>query len=250
MRSSLIGLGLTILVALGGYLGYAYYKSSKAVDLFNRGLEQAREGNYVEAIEVYTQVIELLPTYARAYQQRALTHMARAENTFERTLQRTWDGSRFTEGYVRVNNEQEYKLAASDFQKFIALDSKRADAYYSLGLVETRLGNLDEAIQSHNKAIELDPTQYLPYAGLAVAYENKSDYGTAIQMWNQALQLASGKDIMLHFSLGGTFEKAQRYGEAIQEYQKFVELVERSGKYNKDSLEKLKEKIKGLRKDR
>ncbi len=96
---------------------------------YNRGVAQAKSGNYKKAIADSTKAIELKPDYAMAYINRGFS-------------------------YDELEN---YQQAIKDYTKAIELKPDLAEAYNLRGIVYARLGNEQRAIGDCSKAVELKP---------------------------------------------------------------------------------------------
>jgi tetratricopeptide (TPR) repeat protein len=75
-------------------------------------------------------------------------------------------------------------------------DGKSATAWYNLALVQQRMGNPDDAIQSVKKAVELNPTYSKAVVLLTVLYLRKGDGRAALEAVEQGLSRRPG-DVML-----------------------------------------------------
>ena len=53
--------------------------------------------------------------------------------------------------------QEKPKLALDDFVKAVALDSKFIDAYYSIAVIQKKLGQYKEAVSNLDKIIEIEP---------------------------------------------------------------------------------------------
>ena len=100
------------------------------------------EGLYEHALEEYDKAIELDPTDAWAYYDRAI-------------------------GYRYLG---EYQLALKDLDKALDLDPKLARAYTDRGITRQGLGQYMEGIQDYDQAIALDPADAKAYYNRSIAY--------------------------------------------------------------------------------
>ena len=100
---------------------------SPAQEHLNKGTAYLDQGEFDEAIEEYTEAIELDPNYTTAYHNRAFV-------------------------YSEIG---EYDKAIADLTKTIELDPNYARAYYGRGLMYESLGKKAEAIADFEKCIQV-----------------------------------------------------------------------------------------------
>ena len=128
---------------------------------FEEGFAADNKGDYLTAINLYTQTLELNPNYARAYHNRGLDY------------QRT----------------QNFGLALEDLNKAIPLEPDSAFMYNSRGTIYRSLKNFNQAISDYDKAIQLDSNYSEAYSNRALAHVELKNYTQAISDCNAALQL-------------------------------------------------------------
>jgi tetratricopeptide (TPR) repeat protein len=155
----------------------------------NRGLVYFKLKEYKKALSDYNKAIILKPDFAVAYCNRGLAHFksARAPGAADR--------------------DKAYNRAILDFTKAIEFDPKHVDAYYNRGLCYNKsfMGiNYDagkpfaseaedafqRALADFDKALELDPSYALAFAGKGSAYyRHGGEYNKAIAEFTKALKL-------------------------------------------------------------
>jgi len=116
---------------------------------------------YQEAIEHYTEAIQLDLNNAVAYYNRGLT-------------------------YHRLGQNQR---AIEDYDKAIQLDPNDALAYGSRGYAYGHLGESQRAIEEYDKAIQLDPYGSIAYYNRGYDYYNLGEHRRAIEDFDKAIQL-------------------------------------------------------------
>ncbi|MBW4561995.1 MAG: tetratricopeptide repeat protein [Mojavia pulchra JT2-VF2] len=133
-------------------------------ELFEEGVKTYERGNYKEAVKTFTQVIELNPKDALAYNRRG-------------------------DAFYRLG---EYKQAQADSSKAIQLNPQDANAYYDRGFTLYELGKPKEAIANYSQAIKLKAHNPYSYYGRGLARVRLKDYKGAITDFNKAIGLKSG----------------------------------------------------------
>ena len=110
-------------------------------------------------------------------------------------------------------NQGNFKAAARDLSKTIALEPKAPDAYFNRGLSLRRQHKIDESISDFTQAIKLNQTQAGYYFERGNALIVKGDYENAIKDASEAIRLSpqepQGYFLRgLAFMLSGNFDKA------------------------------------------
>lgn len=120
-----------------------------------------------------------------------------------------------------------------------------AEDFKNLGNKAINAKNFDEAEAMYSKALELSadgPSSHIYYSNRAAAYSYMEKYPEAIEDCLASLAL-SPDYIKAYSRLGWVYFKTKKYEEAIQAYERAVEL-EPSNEANKTSLAQAKEKAK------
>lgn len=129
---------------------------------FKRGLKYQNSGNLDGAIEAYSQVLQLSPEHAEAYNNRGLAKRAKGD----------------LEG------------ALADYTAAIRYNGQYAEAYNNRGVVHFEQKNYSAAAGDYTRAIDLGhPELYLPYNNRGLARFHRKDYPGAIEDCTQAIRL-------------------------------------------------------------
>ena len=150
---------------------------------------------YKEAIECYSEAIELNPQYVVAYNNRGVVKSSLGE----------------------------IEEAIKNFNKAIELNPQYAEAYYSRGNAKSYSGEHEEAIKDYNKAIEFNPQFSEAYNNRGNAKSFLGKDGEAIKDYNQAIELNS-QDADAYNNRGFSKSRLDEYEEAIKDYNKAIEL--------------------------
>mmetsp|Transcript_72 Transcript_72/g.148 ORF Transcript_72/g.148 Transcript_72/m.148 type:complete len:436 (+) Transcript_72:49-1356(+) len=102
---------------------------AKAAGLKNQGNEKLQQGNFSEAVQLYSEAIGLVPSESIYYCNRAaaLTHL------------------------------QQHEKALEDCQKAIQIQPGYSKAHSRMGLAYFNLGKYQQSVESYKKALEFDP---------------------------------------------------------------------------------------------
>ena len=191
------------------FVGFAYtqrpntpYPILNAEEYISRGTEALQRGQYSEAIEYFTKVIELKPGHAEAYYDRGNAY----------------------------GGQGEYDRAIQDLTKAIEL-KEDAEAYALRGGIYNIQGEYDRAIQDLTKAIQLkeDYAEAYAFRGLAYCNKNKGEYDQAIQDLTKAIELK--EDAEAYLARGFAYRNKGEYDQAIQDLTKAIELKEDAEAY-------------------
>ena len=117
---------------------------------------------------------------------------------------------------------------------------ERPALYHSIGMLQDRLGRLDEAIAAYRRSLELNPRAMAPRNNLGLTLCRKKAYGEAIAVWREWLGI-DANDAHLNYDLAWWLatcpEPAWRDGkEAVERAQT---LFQGKGSANPQSLDVL-----------
>jgi tetratricopeptide (TPR) repeat protein len=151
---------------------------------------------YEDAVEAYSQAIEVVRDYTSAWYER---------------------------GFVRLANLKQYNLALADYSRVIELDPKNVNAWINRGQAHDGLHQNDDAIADSSKATELDPKNAIAHNTLGVALYAKGRTDEAIAEYQKAIEL-DPKDAAPHGNLGNALQCQGKLDAAIAEYHKAIKL--------------------------
>lgn len=120
--------------------------------------------------------------------------------------------------------------AAAKYRQAIAIEPGYAIPYNNLGLAQSRLDQIDDAIQSYRAAINVAPQYMFARWNLAYALQAQSKFGDAVNEYRAAIEHArNAKDrAMLYTSIGDALrDQAGENGNfdaAIAEYRRAIDI--------------------------
>ena len=190
----------------------------------------ARVGNYAEAVNEFSQVLESEPTNDGAYRglASAYEHLGRlreAENTFKRAIALrpnywatyNWLG-------VFYYNRARFREASDMFRQAVALAPDSVRGYYNLAASSMEEARYDDAIKASERSIAIQPSAY-GYTNLGSAYFFLKRYEDALLPFEQATRF-SEKDPLVWLNLGdGYYWAPGRRKDAAAAYQKCAALA-------------------------
>jgi tetratricopeptide (TPR) repeat protein len=123
---------------------------------------------------------------------------------------------------------RDYAKAEQAFKRTIELDREFKSpiswgAWSGLGGIYSELGQIDDAIQSYQRAIEFDPTDEHSWNNLGKLYSDLGQSGEAVQAYQKAIELAP-KYTSPWNGLGNLYKDLGQTDQAIMAYEKAIEL--------------------------
>jgi tetratricopeptide (TPR) repeat protein len=109
------------------------------------------------------------------------------------------------------------------FRKAIEIDPDYVEAHSSLAGMLMDTGNTDEAVRQLNTAVQRDPNHAMSWYLLAEAYRLKEAYPQSIEAARKAIQLTPNK-AEAHFWLAESQRMSNQYGQAETEYLQYLKL--------------------------
>lgn len=114
-----------------------------------------------------------------------------------------------------------------------ASKEKQAEEHFRKGFEHQNQGNLDEALEEYQKALQLNPNYTQVYTNLGTVYLGKQDYDQAIQQFKKVIEL-NYFDTKAHYNMGlallykGEVEKAQEEVKYLRSVRsEFADALER-----------------------
>jgi non-specific serine/threonine protein kinase len=224
-------------VKVDGRIGDIFALQDKIVYELSQGLNVALRGTEIAGIERReTKSVEAYESYARGMMNLRLASrdsIERAIAAFEEALKHD---AEYAMAWAALGGAYSLKgafLSIADLihkgvdmeRRAIALDPDLSDAHVWLGAGLLNLGQVDEAIQSIDRAIRLDSENGQAYQALGRAYwVGKGDFAAAIPAFRRAIELNpeagySYLQLALLLAWEGQFEEAEAVSRRAVELQ-------------------------------
>jgi tetratricopeptide (TPR) repeat protein len=178
---------------------------------------------YVEALPQLDDLIQLAPTKADAYQQRALVHhalgqgnQAIADWTTYNRLTSSGTAIDYANRGAAKNSVGCYEEAIADYSEAIRLNPQFAIAYHNRGFAKNSVGRYEEAIR-------LDPQFAIAYANRGAAKNSVRRYEEAIADYSEAIRL-DPQFAIAYYNRGYTYYCLQNDEAAWIDYQTALRL--------------------------
>jgi tetratricopeptide (TPR) repeat protein len=154
-----------------------------------------KDGDYNQAIAIYTEIIDAEPNDAGMYARRAWNH----------------------------RRMKEYDEALSDATTAIRLTPHDPKLYINRGWTLNGLSRYDEAIVDFNRAIRLDPKNPNSYHARAGAYVNQRKYAEAMADYESIVKLEPN-DPEVYCGRGSVYRHMRLYDKARKDFEHAKEL--------------------------
>ncbi len=234
-------------------------------NLTTSAYKKIHDQDYLFAIRLFNQAIRINPSYEEAWMGRAeaknmIAEYTSALNDINQALSINANNpkSYYLRGDIRLNLK-DYEMALSDFNKALSMKPEYPDAitgkilayhfleqpkeaqaildqalkdrpdapqyYYAQGMLENKKERYEKAIESFNKAIQLDPdyNKFNVLLNRGVSYLELKEYDKAEEDLNKAIKSGPEKASAYH-SRGRIYYELGDYDQAIRDFNKSIEL--------------------------
>lgn len=232
---------------------------TKASDYERLGDSYLRQGNIDLAFFLYSKALRLDPAQTRVrYKtgrlllERGLTEEAKKE--FQVILERDPDYALAYEGIGRVFFKMgNFKEAEKNFIKALRIDSNLWQAHNFLGIIYDRQGQFESAISQYKSAISLQPNNGILFNNLGVSLFLMGENEKAIRAFLEAAEIENsnkkiynnlalalckskrylegfdafkkaGDEASAYYNMGCIFMLEGRYKEAVESFEKAIQL--------------------------
>jgi tetratricopeptide (TPR) repeat protein len=191
------------------------------------------KGEHDQAIQKYTQAIQLDPeqaafVFARgtAYLRKKETDRAIADYDRAISLDSTRSLSFQLRGFA-YSEKGEYDRAISDYNEALRRDAGNAGAIFGRGQMHHTKGEYDRAIADYTEALRLIPNQEYYFQNRGSAYVSKGQYERALADYNEAIRI-NPKLAYSFIGRAGVHARKGEYDRAIADYSQALRLEPRS----------------------
>ncbi len=91
---------------------------------------------------------------------------------------------------LNLSRQEKWSEAIEKLQQAYQLEPNNGKICLALGLTLQRSGDIEQALVYLKKSLEINPKSVAPYFSLALIYEKKKDYSSAINCWEEFLNLS------------------------------------------------------------
>ena len=213
--------------------------ASYAAAMNNKGVSLEKMGEGEAASKMFKKAIELSPDYAAAHNNLGAWFYELGD---KKGAAKEWiQAAKLDPSYVSpivnataldMDGDKE-KVAEGKLKLLVSTGRGTAEAYFNLGIIEFRRGDLEAAAKNFEKADTLRPNDAETQNNLGVIYCFRGNYRRAEQLLRQSVEKkpdwAKGWD-----NLGLTLYRMERFKDAREAFEKEVAIApeQSSGYYN------------------
>jgi serine/threonine protein kinase/tetratricopeptide (TPR) repeat protein len=192
-------------------------------DLYALGRGNTKESR---AYELYIQARGLLQRYSHIEEIREAIRLFDEALKIDRTYALAYAG--IGEAYWRMYDEtkdtQWIDYAVTNTRRALELNDDIPSVHVSLGLILRGTGEYEKAIQSFQRAIEIDPVNWDALSGLARTYETIGNYEEANNVYQRIIRLRPSFWVGYNM-LGVFYYRRASYEDAIIQFSRVTELA-------------------------
>jgi tetratricopeptide (TPR) repeat protein len=171
-----------------------YHAGIRASALYSRGLAERMLGRLPDAVQTFSEAIELNPELAEAYYRRGICYH-----------------------YLDDNN-----LAISDFTEAASINIGDPRASLWEGFTHAKMGNYHDALRAYSNAIAASDRYTPAYLNRGLAYMATREYDKALADFSEAVRLEP-KNSDYYFKRGQAFEALANWQKAAESFASAIE---------------------------
>lgn len=210
-----------------------YYRESvrlqpdNAQNLYNLGLVALKQGKKEESISLFKRALdsgtndpEIYIKQGEALESLNMPSLALESYRKALAIQPSNLDALFAMGDL-LYRRGDYIQAEEAFRKIISItpgDSYTEAALVNLGILLDEMQRYSEAISSLERVLELNPKNYNAYYNLGMVYLHSGQGSRAIQYWQKASSLETGKQFKARERIGDFYFSNLLYSDSIREF--------------------------------
>jgi len=176
--------------------GTENWAKTKAEAFYSMGMVHFREERPTKAADEFREAQMLEPLqekYGKAIQMVRNKHYSEGHSLYKR---------------------RDYSGARAQYMIAVEVDPTFSSAYYMIGVIDKKDGNLTSAEQNYKLAVQYDPTHHKSWYSLGLLYSDRGDNNRAIEAFKRAIEIDPNYDKAL-YSLAKVYEGQSKTSEAV-----------------------------------
>ncbi len=164
-------------------------------DLFAAGVLQFKQGEYQQAVDIFSDLINLFPQNADAFKNRGVAYMklekfddAIADFESAKKISPNLKGLYSNLGVIWYYKEN-YEKAIENYNREIEITPDNAVAYFNRALCMTELGEIDNALSDLTSAISISPDFYWAICYKADLFAHAGRVEEASALYEMAIEI-------------------------------------------------------------
>lgn len=137
-------------------------------------------------------------------------------------IKNTYKKELINKAELEIENK-ELDNAIESCKRAIELDNKFVDAYYYMGISFNNKKSYEAAIENFKKAVNLDKNHVNSWNYMGLAYEAKNDFDTALKFLSKTIEIDQGFSEGW-YNIGNVYKQIKNFDKAIESYTKATEL--------------------------
>jgi tetratricopeptide (TPR) repeat protein len=165
--------------------------------LWQSGNNNLKNGEFLKAIQDYSDLIILSPDFIYVYKQRGIAYQMLEKfslsiSDLNKYIESKADdpSAYYDRGWSKYKTN-DFNGAMNDFNKLIEIEPSSASAYYSRGSAKSELSDEEGSIKDYFKAVELEPKFSMAYNNIGWAKFKQKKYNEALTYLKKAILLDS-----------------------------------------------------------
>ena len=208
-----------------------FNKMNEINTIMSDGGRAMKGGRFDEAFQLYGTVLEQFPYFAEAAYSMGLAKFREkdfggAVYHFHKTLELNPFHEKAQAAIANVtrnifndgNNAYrrgDLEGALASYNRVLEMDNNFYRAYYQIGVIEAKMRNLSSAIESYMNALEIKPDFFKCWFALGLARSKGGDKAGALDAFNQAIEIDSSY-VKAHASLAEIYIGLKEYTKAFE----------------------------------
>ncbi|MFX0043894.1 MAG: tetratricopeptide repeat protein, partial [Candidatus Hodarchaeota archaeon] len=124
---------------------------------------------------------------------------------------------------AKQNLKKNPDIAIESCNRATELDENYVDGYYHLGLAFNNKRSYDAAIQNFSKAVRLNPKHAESWNNMGLAYEAKNELENSIESYKKAVNIDPNYSLA-YFNIANAYKLVKQFDLAINNYKKATEI--------------------------
>jgi tetratricopeptide (TPR) repeat protein/tRNA A-37 threonylcarbamoyl transferase component Bud32 len=217
--------GVTVALTVTAVVLFPY---TKAIYVLNKANAQVEMGQYRKAIELYDQVLDVLPKSAKVWFLKG--YALSQEKRFQDQLQACEQAIELKPDFVEalncralaLNGLGKYPEALKDYDRIIELRSDFYQAYNNKGESFLKLQQPQKALDAFDQAILYNPDYVIAWTGRGDALFQLQRYPEAIPAYSKAIEL-SPKYSYAWNGRGNAYRMSRQFTNAVSDYKTAIQ---------------------------